>query len=269
MLVWIHGGSFMNGSGSVLEYDGTAFARDGVVCVTINYRLAAEGFLFTEADVAAGTANLGLQDQVAALKWVQDNIAAFGGDPARVTVAGESAGAMSVTTLLAMPSARGLFRRAITQSGAAAHTLTPEIGLTVTRTLAETLGVEPTREAIAGVELDRLVQAASDLVVEVQTAPDPVKWGCLALSLLPFAPVIDGTVLQRAPARRLRRRCVGRRRRARRVQPRGVPAVPGRARPRSTSSTSPPSSAAPRRTAWRPRASSSTARTDPRPPPAT
>ena len=199
VLVWIHGGSFMNGSGSVLEYDGTAFARDGVVCVTINYRLAAEGFLFTEADVEAGTANLGLQDQIASLTWVQDNIAAFGGDPARVTVAGESAGAMSVTTLLAIPSARGLFRRAITQSGAAAHTLTPEIGLTVTRTLAETLGVEPTREAIAGVELDRLVQAASDLVVEVQTAPDPVKWGSLALSLLPFAPVIDGTVLSDHP----------------------------------------------------------------------
>ncbi|MCW2847298.1 MAG: Carboxylesterase [Marmoricola sp.] len=199
VLVWIHGGSFMNGSGSVLEYDGTSFARDGVVCVTINYRLAAEGFLYTEADAAGGTANLGLQDQVAALRWVQENIAAFGGDPARVTVAGESAGAMSVTTLLAMDSARGLFAQAITQSGAAAHTLTPEIALTVTRTLAEALGVEPTREAIAGVELDRLVRAASDLVIEVQTVPDPEKWGMLALSLLPFAPVIDGTVLSQHP----------------------------------------------------------------------
>lgn len=199
VLVWIHGGSFMNGSGSVLEYDGTAFARDGVVCVTINYRLAAEGFLFTEADVAAGTANLGLQDQVAALRWVQDNVAAFGGDPGRVTVAGESAGAMSVTTLLAMPSATGLFSQAITQSGAAAHTLTPEVALTVARTLAEALGVEPTREAVAGVALETLVAAASDLVVEVQTAPDPVKWGGLALSLLPFAPVVDGTVLPRHP----------------------------------------------------------------------
>jgi para-nitrobenzyl esterase len=199
VLVWIHGGSFMNGSGSVLEYDGAAFARDGVVCVTINYRLAAEGFLYTEDDAANGTANLGLQDQVAALAWVRDNIAAFGGDPSRVTVAGESAGAMSVTTLLAMPSARGLFAQAITQSGAAAHTLTPEIGLTVTRTLAERLGVEPTREAIAGVDLAALVRAASDLVVEVQTAPDPAKWGSLALSLLPFAPVVDGTVLDQHP----------------------------------------------------------------------
>ena len=77
VLVWIHGGSFMNGSGSAGAYDGTAFARDGVVCVTINYRLGAEGFLF----LGDGIANLGLQDQLAALRWVQDNIAAFGGDP--------------------------------------------------------------------------------------------------------------------------------------------------------------------------------------------
>ena len=199
VLVWIHGGSFMNGSGSVAEYDGAAFARDGVVCVTINYRLAAEGFLYVASDAGAGTANLGLQDQVAALRWVQDNIAAFGGDPVRVTVAGESAGAMSVTTLLAMPSARGLFAQAITQSGGAAHTLPPEIAEKVARALAESLGVEPTRAAIAEVDLDALVQAASDLVVEVQTVPDPEKWGSLALSLLPFAPVIDGTVLQQHP----------------------------------------------------------------------
>jgi para-nitrobenzyl esterase len=124
VLVWIHGGSFMNGSGSVGEYDGRAFARDGVVCVTINYRMSAEGFLYLDD----GVANLGLLDQVAALRWVQDNIAAFGGDPARVTVAGESAGAMSVTTLLSMPMTEGLFAQAIAQSGAAAHTLTPELG---------------------------------------------------------------------------------------------------------------------------------------------
>src|SRR6516225_7523953 len=101
VLVWIHGGAFMNGSGSVGAYNGAAFARDGVVCVTINYRLAAEGFLFLDD----GIANLGLLDQLAALRWVQANIPAFGGDPARVTVAGESAGAMSVVTLLSMPGA--------------------------------------------------------------------------------------------------------------------------------------------------------------------
>ncbi len=199
VLVWVHGGSFMNGSGSVLEYDGTAFARDGVVCVTINYRLSADGFLFTEADIAAGTANRGLQDQVAALRWVRDNIATFGGDPSRVTVAGESAGAMSVSTLLAMPSAEGLFAQVIAQSGATAHTLTPEIALRVTAHLAAALEVEPTREALAAVDLPRLVKAAADLVTEVQTVPDPATWGPLALSLLPFAPVVDGQVLPRHP----------------------------------------------------------------------
>jgi para-nitrobenzyl esterase len=195
VLVWIHGGSFMNGSGSVGAYDGTAFARDGVVCVTINYRLAAEGFLF----LGDGTASLGLLDQLAALRWVRDNIAAFGGDPARVTVAGESAGAMSVTTLLSMPLAEGLFARAIAQSGAGAHTLTPQEGRTVGGYLAEALGVPADRDSIKGVPLDKLVRAASDLVVEVQTNPDPVRWGQLTLSLLPFAPAVDGTVLPAAP----------------------------------------------------------------------
>jgi para-nitrobenzyl esterase len=195
VLVWIHGGSFMNGSGSVGEYNGAAFARDGVVCVTINYRLGAEGFLYTGDD----TANPGLLDQVAALTWVRDNIAAFGGDPGRVTVAGESAGAMSVTTLLSMPAAAGLFQQAIAQSGAAAHTMRPEDGRKVAGFLAEALGVEATREAIAAVPADRVKEAASALTEDVQTAPDPEKWGALALSLLPFMPTVDGDVLPRPP----------------------------------------------------------------------
>jgi len=195
VLVWIHGGSFMNGSGSVGAYDGAAFARDGVVCVTINYRLAAEGFLF----LGDGIANLGLLDQLAALRWVQENIAAFGGDPGRVTVAGESAGAMSVTTLLSMPLASGLFGQAIAQSGAGAHTLTEDEGRMVGGYLAEALGVPADRDSIRAVPLEKLVQAASDLVVEVQTTPDPARWGRLTLSLLPFAPVVDGSVLPAAP----------------------------------------------------------------------
>ena len=186
VLVWIHGGAFMNGSGSVGAYDGTAFARDGVVCVTINYRLAAEGFLF----LGDGIANLGLLDQLAALRWVQENIAAFGGDPGRVTVAGESAGAMSVTTLLSMPLSAGLFGQAIAQSGAGAHTLTEAEGTMVAGYLADALGVPADRDAIRAVPLERLVQTASDLVVEVQTNPDPARWGRLTLSLLPFAPTV-------------------------------------------------------------------------------
>jgi len=195
VLVWIHGGAFMNGSSSVGEYDGSAFARDGVVCVTINYRLAAEGFLFLDD----GIANLGLLDQLAALRWVHDNISLFGGDPARVTVAGESAGAMSVTTLLSMPLAEGLFSQAIAQSGAGSHTLTTREARAVGGYLADALGVPPDRESIKAVPLDKLVKAASDLVVEVQTAPNPAKWGQLALSLLPFAPTVDGSVLSASP----------------------------------------------------------------------
>lgn len=199
VLVWIHGGAFVNGSGSVTTYDGTSFARSGVVCVTINYRLGAEGFLFTEADLGSDTVNLGLQDQIAALRWVQENIGAFGGDPARVTVAGESAGAMSITALMAMPTAKGLFAQAITQSGAAANTITIEQGLMVSSRLASALGVEATREAIAGVEIDTVVAAVADMVTEVQMTPDVVKWGELALRSLPFAPVLDGAMLPRHP----------------------------------------------------------------------
>ena len=100
-MVWIHGGAFANGNSAVPMYDGHAFARDGVVLVSINYRLGVDGF----ALLPDAPANRGLLDQVAALEWVRDNIAAFGGDPANVTIFGESAGAMSVTTLLGMPRA--------------------------------------------------------------------------------------------------------------------------------------------------------------------
>jgi para-nitrobenzyl esterase len=196
VLVWIHGGMFTNGSGSVAGYRGTSFARDGVVCVTINYRLAAEGFLFLDD----GTANVGLLDQIAALEWVQGNIAAFGGDPGKVTVAGQSAGAMSIVTLMAMPRARGLFRQAVTQSGAAAQTLTADAALRVGLMLAESLGVAPTREAFREMPVERLVRAASAIAGEVQTAHDPATWGSLA-----FAPVVDGDTLPEHPLGALRR----------------------------------------------------------------
>ena len=123
VLVWIHGGAFILGSGSQMLYDGATLARRGdVVVITINYRLGALGFLrlrdrFGERLPATG--NEGLLDQVAALEWVRDEIAAFGGDPGNVTIFGESAGAMSCATLLGVPRARGLFHRAILQSGAA------------------------------------------------------------------------------------------------------------------------------------------------------
>uniref|UniRef100_UPI002A82283E carboxylesterase family protein n=1 Tax=Streptomyces sp. CRN 30 TaxID=3075613 RepID=UPI002A82283E len=113
VMVWLHGGALVRGSSAVPVYDGRAFARDGVVLVSANYRLGVEGYgLFPDAP-----ANAGLRDQMAALTWVQEAIAEFGGDPDRVTVFGQSAGAISVGALLAAPRARGLFRRAVLQSG--------------------------------------------------------------------------------------------------------------------------------------------------------
>ncbi|MGY1711617.1 carboxylesterase/lipase family protein [Geodermatophilus sp. SYSU D00758] len=196
VMVWIHGGAFVNGSGAVPVYDGTAFARDGVVLVTVNYRLGVDGFLHFDDD---GPANRGLLDQVAALEWVRDNIAAFGGDPDRVTIAGESAGAMSVTSLLSMPRAAGLFRRAVAQSGAGHHALSPATARRVAGYLAERLGVPPTREALAGVPVDELVAAQRALSVEAATVPDPARWGEITLNGMVFEPVVDGEVLPALP----------------------------------------------------------------------
>jgi len=123
VLVWIHGGGFNEGSGSVPIYNGSQLAGRDIVVVNVNYRLGALGFMghpeITKENKAKGepAANFGLQDQIAALKWVQQNIAAFGGDPANVTIAGQSAGSMAVHSLVSSPLAKGLFARAIAQSG--------------------------------------------------------------------------------------------------------------------------------------------------------
>ncbi|MGI8334359.1 carboxylesterase/lipase family protein [Actinomadura scrupuli] len=195
VLVWIHGGAFTNGSNSLAEYDGTAFARDGIVFVSVNYRLGAEGFAYLDG----APANRGLLDQLAALHWIQENIEAFGGDPRRVTIAGESAGAWCVQTLLSMPRAKGLFQRAIAQSGGAQHYLSAETGRLVAKDLAARLGTDPTREAFAALPPDTVAAAVRAVITEVQTAPDPDKWGELALSSQPFAPTVDGEVLGNAP----------------------------------------------------------------------
>ena len=143
-MVWIHGGAFIWGAGDTPWYDGTQFAKNGdVVVVTINYRLGPFGFLhlgdaFPEL---AGSGNLGILDQVAALEWVRDSISAFGGDPDRVTIFGESAGGASVGTLLGTPAARGLFHGAIAQSGAASWYATPEAANALTTQLLERAGV--------------------------------------------------------------------------------------------------------------------------------
>ena len=199
VMVWLHGGAFANGTGAIATYDGRRFARDGVVCVTINYRLGVDGFLY----LGNGSANLGLLDQIAALQWVQQNIAAFGGDPDNVTIFGESAGGMSVGTLLSMPLAQGLFRRAIAESGAGHHVISRATAQRVGQYLAEKLGVDATLEAIAAVPLDQLVMAQVELSGDVFNHPDPARWGEVAANQMPFEPVIDGETLPARPIERI------------------------------------------------------------------
>ena len=195
VMVWIHGGAFLKGSGAIAVYDGSRFARDGVVCLTINYRLGADGFLW----LGDGVANLGLLDQVAALRWVQENIEAFGGDPTRVTIFGESAGAFSVATLIAMRRASGLFQRAILQSGAGHHVISTDTAALIGRELCQTLGVPATREALAAVPISRFVAAQAELAAELATRPDPTRWGEVAANGMLFEPVIDGDVVGDRP----------------------------------------------------------------------
>jgi len=199
VLVWIHGGAFVNGSGAVPTYDGSGFARGGVVCVTLNYRLGAEGF----ARLAGAPANRGLLDQVAALEWVRDNVAGFGGDPDRVTIFGESAGGMSVASLLSMPRAAGLFRRAIAQSGAGHHVISGATADGVAAMLAARLGVPATRDAIAAMPLDRVLQVQNELSLEAVVDRDPERWGEVVLNLMPWEPVVDGEVLPGRPIDRV------------------------------------------------------------------
>ncbi|MFF2084034.1 carboxylesterase/lipase family protein [Nocardia sp. NPDC058176] len=155
VLVHIHGGGYMYGTGSAPLYSGRSFARDGVVHVGINYRLGIEGFLY----LGEGTDNLGLRDQTAALAWVGRNIAAFGGDPERVTLIGLSGGGVSVFNHLAMPDSRGLFAGAIAQSASPAASVDTAEALRFTRQVARSLRVEPTVEAMAQVPIARTVAA--------------------------------------------------------------------------------------------------------------
>ncbi|NML53759.1 carboxylesterase family protein [Streptomyces sp. R302] len=189
VMVWIHGGSLIHGSNAVPVYDGAAFARDGVVLVSVNYRLGVEGFgVFPDAP-----ANLGLRDQLAALTWVRENVAAFGGDPARVTVFGESAGAISIAALLASPLAHGLFRRAVVQSGAP-MALPVARARRTTEAVAKRLGVPATAEAFAAVDRERLLTAQT----EVTAKGSPLTGGGHSFQL-----VVDGDVLPRDPAEAL------------------------------------------------------------------
>lgn len=200
VMVFIYGGAFVSGGSSTPLYDGVSFARDGVVLVSFNYRLGVEGFL----PLSGGDTNVGLLDQIAALTWIQDNIAAFGGDQNKVTIFGESSGALSVDTLLAVPSATGLFRRAISQSGGAQHTMSIEQATRVAARLGEILGMNATRESFASLSFEQLVAAQSHMLpgsLDLTTAQDADPTGGLTL----FLPVRDGDLISTQPVDAVRR----------------------------------------------------------------
>jgi para-nitrobenzyl esterase len=195
VLFWIHGGAFTGGSGSTPWYDGRRLAARGdVVVVSINYRLGSLGFLHVEpllGDDYAGAGNAGLLDQIAALRWVQDNIEAFGGDPHQVLVFGESAGGMSTSTLLGTPAASGMFHAAAPQSGACDHVSTADRAAEIADAVLRHLGATDP-QALLDAEVTTLLAAQQAASTELLLSGSP------GLSL-PFQPVVDGTVLPRHP----------------------------------------------------------------------
>jgi len=183
VLVFVHGGGFLAGSNAAPLYNGAAFARDGVVLVTVNYRLGVAGFV----SLPDAPDNRGLLDVLAALRWVSDNAAAFGGDPARVTLAGQSAGAVLVAGALADPSSGGLIRRAIVQSGSGTAAQTSEQGQLVAQTVADALDVAPTARSLGALTDDRLVEVLPALAgLDLRTATHPAPLGAIT----PFSLVL-------------------------------------------------------------------------------
>ncbi len=194
VMVWIHGGGFNSGSASVPIYDGAAMARHGIVVVSINYRLGVYGF-FAHPDLAGepggGNGNFGLLDQVAALRWVQRNVQAFGGDPTKVTIAGQSAGAMSVNDLILSPLAKGLFARAIAQSGSGMGL--PQMPLAMAEADGQRVLAASGMHSLA--ELRALSPAKVRAALAKSAAP--------GTGMLRFAPVADGVILPTDPGEAL------------------------------------------------------------------
>ena len=199
VMVWIHGGGYTSGQGAIPWYNGNRFAKNNdIVVVSINYRLGALGFVdLTHLGEEFATSNInGTLDQIAALQWVQDNIAAFGGDPSRVTIAGESAGGFSVATLMACPSAEGLFQQAIPQSGACHHTLPREASKKVTEHFLGELGLRSAVEIEAASADDILIAQRATSAYFAQGAG---QVNSLGVAVSPFYPVHGNATLPDDP----------------------------------------------------------------------
>ena len=207
VMVWLHGGGFRAGSGQeLISYDGTNLARDhGIVVVTLNHRLNVLGFLDLSAYGAkyAHSGNLGMTDIVKALEWVRDNIANFGGDPANVTIFGQSGGGGKVSTLMAMPSAKGLFSKAIVESGSITELMTPKYSRRVGAATVANLGLNPSRiDDIAAVPYGILLDAYNQAVRTVceEARQDGVfPQNVLSAILFGQVPVVDGEIIPAQP----------------------------------------------------------------------
>ena len=207
VMVWLHGGGFRAGSGQeLISYDGSNLARDhGVVVVTLNHRLNALGFLDLSGFGAryAGSGNLGMTDIVKALEWVRDNISAFGGDPANVTIFGQSGGGGKVCTLLAMPSAQGLFGKAIVESGSILEALPQKWSRRIGAATVRRLGISPSRIAeIEKIPYATLLAAYSDAIEEVRAEAErsgELPANFLNQLIFGTRPVVDGEILPEQP----------------------------------------------------------------------
>jgi para-nitrobenzyl esterase len=194
VLVWIHGGGFFEGASSRPVYDGESFARRGdIVFVSMNYRVGVLGFLYLDGldRSLAGSGNLGFQDQIASLKWVKANIAAFGGDPDNVTIMGESAGSFSVTTLMTLPSAKGLFNKVIAESGVPILNRTPGFAARETARFMELAGVDSIEE-LRALPVENVLKAQERLMNDASIGAERL-----------FMPVLDGAVISRDPMQAL------------------------------------------------------------------
>jgi para-nitrobenzyl esterase len=196
VFVWVYGGGFTEGSAAVPLYDGEGLAKKGLVVVTFNYRVGVLGFLahpeLTRESASKASGNYGLLDQIAALRWVRDNIAAFGGDPGRVTVAGQSAGGMSVHSLIASPLAKGLFHRAIVQSGGSS---VGGGGISISsRTLAD-----GEADGVKFAQARGASSLASLRTMTWQQLVDPKTADGSAMPSIRFAPIVDGYLLPASP----------------------------------------------------------------------
>ena len=208
VMVWLHGGGFRAGSGQEqIGYDGTNLARDhGVVVVSLNHRLNVLGFLDLSAYGAryAHSGNVGMMDIVKALQWVRDNIAQFGGDPANVTIFGQSGGGGKVSTLMAMPSARGLFNKAIVQSGSITQLMEPKFSRRIGAKTVEALHLNPSRIAeIEKVPYEQLLEAYNGAIAAVREEAQQdgaFPENILNAILFGQVPVVDGEIIPAQPA---------------------------------------------------------------------